>query len=50
MTSLHNTETSTMERNLPLAVTALLAVACAMLTHRRLFDPNHATREVTEAA
>jgi transposase len=28
----------------------LLAVACAMLTHRRLFDPNHATREVTEAA
>lgn len=28
----------------------LLAVACAMLTDRRLFDPNHATREVTEAA
>ena len=28
----------------------LLAVACAMLTHRRLFDPNHATREVTKAA
>jgi hypothetical protein len=28
----------------------LLAVACAMLTNRTLFDPNHATREVAEAA
>jgi hypothetical protein len=28
----------------------LLAVACAMLTHRCLFNSNHAVREVAEAA
>jgi hypothetical protein len=28
----------------------LLAVACAMLTHRRLFDPNYARGHAAEAA